>query len=101
METFSQKIVNAIYTIGLSTTLIGGHMIASYFLLEPGFDVLSYFGYLVVGLFVLNTISFLGCVMLQMTQIADKVKIMKAGLGLLLNIPAAIMYLLIFIFYAS
>ncbi|MEN1783661.1 MAG: hypothetical protein AAGF77_00855 [Bacteroidota bacterium] len=96
--TLHEKIKIWIYGLGLFTALTGGHLVGSYILLDPK-PLLDWYAKIVLVLFFLNLITFLGCVLLQLTRIPKKHTVMKAALLLLLNIPVAFAYLLILLNY--
>ncbi len=97
----TEKIRRTNFTIGFSTTLFLGHLTGSAILYEAGHRFFDYCGYLVLGLFLVNTLCFLSSIILQLTKLPDKRKIMKAALGLLLNIPIGILFLILFLVYGA
>lgn len=97
----TEKIRRFIFTLGLSTTLILGHLVFSYLLYELNYTVLDYYGYVLLVLFLINILCFMAAITLQFTRLAEKNKIMNAALGLLLNIPVSILYLIILIYYGA
>lgn len=98
----TEKIRNIVFAVGLFTALIGGHLTASYFFLfDAKYIFLENYALLAMTLIFGNLITFFICFALQLTQLPQKNKIMKAAFSLLLNIPIAIIYLLIIIRYGT
>lgn len=98
---FIEKAKEIVFTIGFTTTLVGGHMVGSYLLLDLKYPVLNYYGYTVLGIIALNAITFALCIALQFTKIDNKHEVMRIAFGLLLNIPMAILYLIILFSYET
>lgn len=65
---FIEKAKEIVFTIGLTTTLVGGHMVGSYLLLDLKYSVLNYYSYTVLGIIALNAITFVLCIALQFTK---------------------------------
>lgn len=81
--------------------MILGHLVFSYLLYELDYTVLDYYGSVLLVLFLTNVLCFLTAIALQFTRLEEKHKIMRAALGLLLNIPVSILYLIILIYYGA
>lgn len=77
-------------TITLFSTLVGGHLIASYFLYKPDFWVLTIFMKVVAAVLILNIIYFAICCILLLACVPKKALVLKTALLMLINIPLAI-----------
>lgn len=95
----TEKIRRCIFTLGLSTTLILGHLVFTYLLYELDYPALDYYGYVILVLFLTNVFCFFAAIALQFTRLPEKHKIMHAAIGLLLNVPFSMAYLIIVIYY--
>lgn len=81
----------------LFSTILGGHLTASYILFTPGFRVLEIFIAIAIGLVVLNGIYFLLCFGCIFMNIPNRPLLLKTALSMLVNIPVAMGYLAIVI----
>jgi len=97
----TEKIRRSIFTLGLFTTIVLGHVTASYLLYVITYPILDYYRYLILGLFLVNGLYLVAAIALQFTTLPEKQKIMTAAFGLLLNIPVSIIYLIIIISYEA
>mgnify|MGYP001804192493 CR=1 FL=1 len=83
----------------LATTLLGGHLLASYIFLDLEGHILEIYSYITLTTVALNFGYFLMGVVFQLTPLPNKGRLMKAVLCLLINIPIAIGYLIILLSY--
>lgn len=83
----------------LATTLLGGHLLASYIFLDLEGHILEIYGYITLTAVVLNLGYFLMAIVFQLTPLPNRGRLMKAVLYLLINIPIAIGYLIILLSY--
>ncbi|WP_396635396.1 hypothetical protein [Maribacter sp. R77961] len=97
----SQQLSTGAVALTLFSTILGGHLTASYLLYLPDPDVVAIFMKIVVGVVLLNIIYFLICFSALLTNIPNKPLILKAGLFMGINIPIAIGYLIIVLSYTE
>lgn len=93
----TQKLSRGAIAITLFSTLIGGHLTASYLIYQPGPIVVQLFLKIVLAVVVLNIVYFLVCLGSLFLNNPYKSKILKACFFMLINIPVAIGYLSIVI----
>ncbi|WP_350287729.1 hypothetical protein [uncultured Croceitalea sp.] len=83
----------------LATTLLGGHLLASYIFLDLEGHILEIYGYITLSVVVFNLSYFVMGIVFQLTPLPNRGRLMKAVLCLLINIPIAIGYLVILLSY--
>lgn len=98
-EHTTEKLSRGAIAITLFSTLIGGHLTASYLIYQPGPIVVQLFLKIVLAVVVLNILYFLVCIGYLFLNNPYKSKILKACLFMLINIPVAIGYLTIVLSY--
>ena len=95
----TEKITKAITIIWLGTALIGGHLTASFILLDIEEPLLSIYGNFSLLLIFSNIIAFIIALALQLGTLPNRQLIMRRAFLLLLNIPLAILYIICIIFH--
>ncbi|GMN07475.1 hypothetical protein MTsPCn5_28640 [Croceitalea sp. MTPC5] len=98
-EKLMEELSKGALILFLATTLLGGHLTASYLFLEPNYPVRAYYGYVALLILVINTLYFLMSLAFQFSQLPNKQGLMKSALCLLINIPITILYIVILIAY--
>lgn len=86
-------------TITLFSTLIGGHLTASYILYEPSGSTMQFFMQIVMGVLLINVLCFMLCFVFVIANIPEKVKLLKAMLFMFLNIPIAFAFIVLLFAY--
>lgn len=99
-ETTTQLSKIAIATT-LFSNLIGGHLTASYILFEPNGVTMQFFMQIVIGALLANLLCFMMCFVFVLANIPEKVKLLKAMLCMLINIPIAFVFVALLISYSK
>ncbi len=96
-ETLVTAILRGAYTIILSTALFGGYIVVGFLFLKPELQYFNYLGTMIIATFFINLAYFLFCLLLGVAHPTYRRLFFRVALGMLLNIPLAIVYLVILI----
>lgn len=83
----------AAIAITLFSSLIEGHLTASYLLYTPDYLIIDFFMKIVAGVLIVNVLYFLTCIVILMANVPRNKLLLKASLFMLINIPIALAYL--------